>query len=100
MMGSITGFITGGLTSKACFVAGTVILTVAGKKAIEEIQVGDKVWAWDEKTGDVAVKEVVQTYINESKELIHVFVEGEDLGKATKSNEQTVINLVLQTFGG
>ncbi len=79
MMGAITGFITGGLTSNACFVAGTVILTVAGKKAIEEIQVGDKVWAWDEKSGDVAVKEVVETYINESKELIHVFVEGEEI---------------------
>ena len=34
-------------------------------------------WAWDEETGDVALKEVVETYVNETNELIHVFVNGE-----------------------
>lgn len=48
-----------------------------GHKAIEEIQAGDKVLAMDYETGEVAVKEVVQTFVNETEELIHVHVNGE-----------------------
>lgn len=29
------------------------------------IHAGDLVWAWDEETGDVALKEVVETYVND-----------------------------------
>jgi len=32
--------------------------------AIETIEVGDYVWAWDENTKDVALKQVVETYVN------------------------------------
>ena len=79
MTGAISGFISGGLTSNACFVAGTSILAATGHVAIESIEVGDYVWAWDEKTGDVALKQVVETYVNETTELIHVFVNGEEI---------------------
>jgi hypothetical protein len=48
-------------------------------EAIENVQVGDKVWAWDEETGDIALKEVVETYINETGELVHLFVNGEEI---------------------
>ena len=48
-------------------------------EAIENVQVGDKVWAWDEETGDVSLKEVVETYINETDELVHLFVNGEEI---------------------
>ena len=63
----------------ACFVAGTLVQSEDGAVAIENISVGDKVWAWDEATGDVALKEVVETYVNQSDELIHVFVNGEEI---------------------
>ena len=66
-------------TLSACFVAGTLVQGEFGPKAIEDISAGDKVWAWDEATGDVAPKEVVETYINETDELIHVFVNGEEI---------------------
>jgi len=46
---------------------------------IEEIEAGDLVWAWDEATGDVALKKVVETYINESYELVHLFINGEEI---------------------
>lgn len=46
---------------------------------IESISVGDKVWAWDEESGEVALKPVVEIYENETLELIHVFVEGEEI---------------------
>ncbi len=50
-----------------------------GIAAIETIQQGDRVWAWDEETGEVALKEVVETYINETSELVYVFVNGEEI---------------------
>ena len=79
MEGTITGAITGAATSPYCFVAGTTVLTVVGSVAIETIQKGDLVWAWDEETGEVALKEVVETYVNETDELVHVFVNGEEI---------------------
>ena len=63
----------------ACFVAGTTVLAAGGHVAIENIHAGDYVWAWDEETGEVALKQVVETYVNESSELIHVFVNGEEI---------------------
>lgn len=63
----------------SCFIAGTPVVTADGQKRIEDIQVGDYVWAWDEETDDVALKQVVETYINETTELMHVFVNGEEI---------------------
>ncbi len=79
MSGSITGFITGGMTSNHCFVAGTVVITVAGKKAIEYIREGDLVLSEDPETGDVTYKKVLETYINETTELIHLSIDGEEI---------------------
>ena len=62
-----------------CFVAGTEVLIEDGTKNIESIQTGDRVWAWDEASDTVALKEVVETYINETFELIHVFVDGQEI---------------------
>ena len=62
-----------------CFVAGTLVKTSDGNRLIEEIVAGDYVWAWDEATGDVALKEVIETYVNETSELIHLFVNGEEI---------------------
>ena len=68
-----------------CFAAGTLVRTGDGEKPIEEIQPGDMVWAWDEDTGQVALKPVVETYVNETTELVHVFVAGEEI-RATPSH--------------
>ena len=62
-----------------CFVAGTTVLAAVGAVAIEEIQAGDMVWAWDEETGDVALKKVVETYENTTEALVHVHVKGEEI---------------------
>ena len=66
-------------TTSACFISGTLVQSEDGSKAINVISVGDKVWAWDEETGDIALKEVVETYVNETEELVHVFVDGEEI---------------------
>ena len=57
----------------------SVILTFAGLVAIENIQAGDMVWASDSNTGETALKEVVQTFRNETTELVHVTVNGEEI---------------------
>ena len=62
-----------------CFVAGTLVTTEDGQEPIEEIEVGDRVLSEDETTGEVAVKTVTDTYINETDELIHIGVNGETI---------------------
>ena len=79
LSGAITGAITGGMNSNACFVAGTAVLSSAGFVAIESICVGDKVWAENPETGQKELKEVVQTFVNETELLVHVFVKGEEI---------------------
>ena len=70
---------TSSFTTGACFVAGTLVQDKDGSKAIEDILAGDQVWAWDEKTKDVSLKKVVETYINETDELTHIFVKGDEI---------------------
>ena len=77
--GAITGAITGGMSEAFCFVAGTSVLTASGYVAIENIRAGDLVYAWNDETGETEIKSVVETYLNESDELIHVFVGGEEI---------------------
>ena len=60
-----------------CFVAGTLVATEAGYKTIEEIEAGDTVLAENPETGEVAYKTVLETYENETNELVHVHVNGE-----------------------
>ena len=79
MGGTVGGLAANGLPGHNCFVAGTLVQTQDGEKPIEEIQPGDMVWAWDEETGEVALKPVVETYINQTYELVHVFVNGEEI---------------------
>ena len=62
-----------------CFTAGTPVLTSSGLVAIETIAVGDFVWAKNIETGELALKRVVQTFENETDELVHVFVGGEEI---------------------
>ena len=58
-----------------CFVAGTLIATQTGLVSIEEIRVGDLVWAFDEVTGWVGLKEVRRTFSRTSTNLIRVYVD-------------------------
>ena len=46
---------------------------------VEEIEVGDRVLSEDETSGEVAVKTVTETYVNETDELIHIGVNGETI---------------------
>ena len=62
-----------------CFVAGTVVLTMVGDRAIETVQAGDMVWAENPETGEKELKAVVRTFVNEASELMHISVNGEEI---------------------
>ncbi|AEV67526.1 Protein of unknown function (DUF1557) [Acetivibrio clariflavus DSM 19732] len=70
-------FTAGAASTMKCFVAGTMILTLAGLVAIENIKVGDKVIATNPETFEVAEKTVLKTYIRETTELLHLTINGE-----------------------
>ncbi|MDC7295415.1 HINT domain-containing protein [Butyrivibrio sp. DSM 10294] len=77
MTGLIEGFITGGMTNNHCFVAGTLVQTIDGAIPIEQIEEGEFVLSEDPETGDVTYKRVLETYVHETTELIHLKIDGE-----------------------
>jgi hypothetical protein len=63
-----------------CFIAGTAIQMADGTtKAIEQVQVGDKVLSLNIKTGKVEEKSVLKTYIREAEHLHAISVGNETL---------------------
>lgn len=80
--GALSGAVTGGINNKVkglCFAAGTSVLTSVGYVVIEDISVRDKVWSENPETGEKELKEVVQTFVNKTDELVHVHVNGEEI---------------------
>ena len=73
------GFAAAKLNPGQCFVAGTLVLTEDGLIPIEEVEEGMLVWASDPGTGETALKPVVQLFRNETTELVHVTVNGEEI---------------------
>ena len=69
----------GSRITSVCFVAGTLVKTAEGDIPIENIQVGDYVYAHNPETGETELKPVVNTFINEATELVHVFADGEEI---------------------
>ncbi len=63
----------------ACFIAGTMVKTAEGDVPIEDIEVGDLVYAHNPETGETKLKEVANTFVNEATELVHVFANGEEI---------------------
>jgi hypothetical protein len=59
-----------------CFVAGTPVLTVDGTKAIEDIDIGDKVWSRNLEAGVDELQVVEQTFVEEASTLYHLTVAG------------------------
>jgi len=55
------------------------ILAYYFNNPIEEITAGDYVWACNPETGEKGLKKVVQTFENKADELVHVYVNGEEI---------------------
>ena len=67
------------VATSQCFVSGTLVLTIDGNKPIEEIKAGDLVYSTDPETGESEYKEVVQTFENETEELVHISVADDEI---------------------
>jgi hypothetical protein len=65
-----------------CFVAGTLILTSSGQKPIEDIDVGDMVWAYNDTTDTYDQKRVKTLFRYERDSVYHIQV-GNEVIKAT-----------------
>ena len=62
-----------------CFVAGTLVETENGSLPIEQITVGMMVYATNPETGETELKEVVNSFVRESSELVHITLNGEEI---------------------
>ena len=55
-----------------CFTGDTLVATEDGRRRIDEINVGDKVWAYNPDTGEKELKEVVNVFVKETDEILHL----------------------------
>ena len=62
-----------------CFTAGTKVLTNRGFKNIEEIQVGDSVWAYNEATGKKDIQIVEEVFRRTTNQLVQLSIGSEIL---------------------
>lgn len=70
---------TGKICVFACFPAGTLVNAEHGQVPIEQIKTGDKVWAFDEETGVIELKEVLQTSERECDHTIELYTATETI---------------------
>jgi intein/homing endonuclease len=79
-----------GIIAVACFVAGTPVATAVGLVPIENISVGDMVISADPVTGKITEKEVLEAYVRQSGELVHIWICGKET-KATPDHPYHVV---------
>ncbi len=61
-----------------CFVAGTAVLTAGGERPIEEIAVGDWIWAWDEHSQEPGWHQVLNTFLKLDRAVLRITLESDD----------------------
>ncbi len=67
-----------------CFTGETEVYTSDGLVCIEDVQVGDEVWAYNSETGETELKEVLNVWIKETDEILHVSTsDGETIDTTT-----------------
>jgi|GEM_PF-697100 len=79
--------VKGALKKPCCFVAGTLVDTELGLKPIETIKIGDKVWAQNSETGEIALKAVTDFIPRHDRVIWQVALE--DNAGAAESFETT-----------
>lgn len=73
------------ITKKGCFVEGTLVLTEDGLIPIEDVEVGDYVWAENPDTGDITLKEVLDTFEKQVDTIVTITVDDEEI-KTTEAH--------------
>jgi hypothetical protein len=67
-----------GTVFKNCFPAGTPVSTERGQKPIEEVQAGDRVWAYSLPTGQWTLRPVMETYEFVNEDFVELRIDGPD----------------------
>ena len=63
----------------SCFAAGTVVQTIDGPRAIESIQVGDRVLSQNTSTGLLAFQPILAVYHNKPSPTMRIAIDGETI---------------------
>ena len=67
-----------------CFTGDTEVYTDEGIVCIEDIEVGDEVWAYNPETGETELKEVLNVWVKETDEILHISTfDGETIDTTT-----------------
>lgn len=64
---------------QACFTGDTLVAVEGGQKRIDEIEVGDKVWAYNVETGETELKTVTKVYVHSVDEILHLYTDEGDI---------------------
>jgi RHS repeat-associated protein len=75
-----------------CFTAGTIVKTANGDKSIEDIEIGDDVYAENEVTGEKGLKKVTKLFKKETNTIVRVKIEDEDI-ETTKTHPFFVVGV-------
>ncbi|MDO5561128.1 MAG: polymorphic toxin-type HINT domain-containing protein [Oscillospiraceae bacterium] len=67
----------------SCFTGDTPVAAESGMKRIDEIKAGDKVWAYNIETGETELREVLQVYVKETDEILHLYTTGDEIQTTT-----------------
>jgi RHS repeat-associated protein len=68
---------------QTCFTGETLVAAENGQVRIDEIKVGDKVWAYDIHTGKTELKEVLTVYVHDQTEILHLHTTVGDIDTTT-----------------
>ncbi len=63
----------------SCFTGDTLVAVDGGQKRIDEIEVDDKVWAYNVETGETELKPVTKIYVHSVDELLHLYTDEGDI---------------------
>jgi hypothetical protein len=80
------------LSSKGCFVEGTLVKTENGLIPIEQIQIGDYVYTYDGKYNEIVLKEVVNTMRKEAEKIISIKINKDVIIETTENHPFYVKN--------
>ena len=80
------------LNVSGCFVAGTQVLTANGLKNIEDIKIGEKIYAVDLKTNTKVFSMVLKTHIGTTNEKYNIYV-GDEVVVASPEHKFYVENI-------
>ncbi len=64
---------------QTCFTGDTLVAAENGQKRIDEIKVGDKVWAFNVETGESELKTVTKVYVHAVNEVLHLYTDEGDI---------------------